>query len=292
MFELQTPNAALPILEDRTVVYYMPFQRASLGALDEAKRTAQALGFQDEPVALSSEIYQWQMRLPSPVVLEQNIANGSYTYNYQWQMDKSLLAQKNIPGQDQTFNLVEQYLERTGVRLEDVSVNNAKISYRKNSGNRMVPAVSISDANFVEVDLYRNPVRIGAGEDLVERAVVTPEPDRGIIRMFFSGANLASKRVIGVEYNYFPVNYLQPETYLLKPIEQAWQELKSGGAFVAVNEDEEADTIFIRRISLAYYDNYEAQKFLQPIYVFKGDDGGSDEFVAYVQAVNDVHVAK
>ena len=292
MFELETPNAGFPVLEDRGVVYYMPFQRASLLALDEADLTAEMLGFIEDPISLTSEIYQWKMSLPSPLVLEQNISNGSYVYNYQWQTDKGLLTDSNIPGKDETIIEVENYLQKTGLELEDVDHEDAVISYTKASGNRMIPALSISDANFVQVDLFRQPILIGVGDDAVERPVVTPDPEKGIIRMQLSGSILASKRIVGVEYNYYPVNYLEPHTYLLKPVDQAWQELKSGNAFVALNEDDEADIIYIRRIELGYFDSYQAQEYMQPIYIFRGDDGGSDQFIAYIHAINDLHIVQ
>lgn len=292
MYELDTPSKSFPVFKDRSVVYYMPFQRTSLLALDEADAMAKMLGFMDSPKEITTEIYQWKMSVPSPIVLEQNIANGSYQYNYQWQTDKSLLTDKFIPGQAQTISNVEGYFERVSVNLEDMNFDNLEISYLKDSGNRLVPAVSISDATFVNVELFRNPITIGEGKEMVEFPVVTSNPDKGIISMIFSGANVASKKIISVEYNYFPVNYLQPETYLLKPVQEAWNELKSGGGYIAKLDDLEADTVYVRRVELAYYDTYEAQEFLQPIYVFRGDTGGSEEFVSYVSAINNVHVKK
>ena len=41
------------------------------------------------------------------------------------------------------------------------------------------------------------------------------------------------------------------------------------------------DRIVIRNISLAYYDSDEPQEYLQPIFIFEGDN----DFVAYLPAI-------
>ncbi|NMB56402.1 hypothetical protein GYA19_00515, partial [Candidatus Beckwithbacteria bacterium] len=45
------------------------------------------------------------------------------------------------------------------------------------------------------------------------------------------------------------------------------------------------DKIMIRNISLAYFDSKLPQKYLQPIYVFEGDDNSNREFIAYIPAL-------
>ena len=61
---------------------------------------------------------------------------------------------------------------------------------------------------------------------------------------------------------------------------QAWEELQSGSAFVL--QYPKTPIITIRNIYLAYYDSISPQTYLQPVFIFEGDDG----FVAYVPAVS------
>jgi hypothetical protein len=176
--------------------------------------------------------------------------------------------------------------------LEDINLDGAEISYLSATGNRLVPAVSPSEADFVSVELYRDDVSFldPVTEAEISYDVVTADDQRGIISMIFSSSTRADKRLISVEFDYFPVNYDQRHTYLLKSVPEAWEELKNGMGYIALNEDEEANTIFIRRVELAYYDSYTAQEFLQPIYIFRGDNGGNGEFVAYVSAIHSSHI--
>jgi hypothetical protein len=85
-----------------------------------------------------------------------------------------------------------------------------------------------------------------------------------------------------MEYNYFPADYTTVETYPLRPIDQAWDELQAGKGFIA-QLDAGVSDVTVRKITLGYFDSFEPQKYMQPVYVFTGDN----HFVGYVQAVKD-----
>jgi hypothetical protein len=69
-------------------------------------------------------------------------------------------------------------------------------------------------------------------------------------------------------------------TYTLKPSSQAWEELTSGKGYI-LKYPAIGTTVTVRSIRLAYYDSFEPQTYLQPIFVFEGDEG----FMGYVAAV-------
>ena len=97
-----------------------------------------------------------------------------------------------------------------------------------------------------------------------------------------SGSNERNKQVIAGQFHYFPVDESQSSTYPLKAAQAAWDELNSGGAYVAsVGINKDGDNVKIRRIYLGYYDAGTPNEFFQPIVVFEGDRG----FIAYLPAV-------
>ena len=103
-----------------------------------------------------------------------------------------------------------------------------------------------------------------------------------MIRAIVSGnARLAD--ITYLEYNYYPVEYGRQETYPLIPVSQAWQTLESGDGFVA-RLDDGVENVTVRRVGLAYLDTFEPQLFLQPVYVFTGDN----KFVGYVPAIGTI----
>jgi len=58
--------------------------------------------------------------------------------------------------------------------------------------------------------------------------------------------------------------------------------MQNGGGYV-VSVKPTVATVTVRDIALAYYDAEDPQQFMQPVYVFKGDD----DFVGYVPALLD-----
>ena len=111
--------------------------------------------------------------------------------------------------------------------------------------------------------------------------VLPQNPNKGIIRIIFSGSNEAMKQIVQVEYNYFPVNLNESATYPIKTSSQAWRELQTKQGFIANAGDGNGGVVAIRKIYLAYYDAEVSNGFLMPLIVFEGDNG----FFGYVPAI-------
>ena len=138
----------------------------------------------------------------------------------------------------------------------------------------MVPAISLSEADFVRVDLFR--------KNLDDLKVLPPNPNQSSVSWIFSGARETGKRIVEVDYAHQPVSEENYATYPFKSSATAWQELANGQGFVASLGENPQDKVTIRKVYLAYFDSDEIQDFLQPIFVFEGDKG----FVGYIQAVD------
>ena len=87
--------------------------------------------------------------------------------------------------------------------------------------------------------------------------------------------------MIQFAYTYWPIDYQTSATYALKTTQQAWNELQSGGGYIA-RYPTNSSVAMVRSVSLAYYDSFDPQTYLQPIFVFEGDN----EFLGYVPAVS------
>lgn len=293
-FVLETPTGGLPKFFDRASVYFMTYKRPSLLALERAKQTANLLGFAGAPIALDAETYAWRIQLPASLELVMNIVSGSFEINYNWQNDEKILTEKNLPGNNQAIQEAKSYLDRAQLLADDLELGEIEVSYLKAVAGKMVKAVSLSEANFVKVDFYRKRVEGIPVEEMTSAGsltgfapksgsmapTVTPEPDDGVVSFILSASLLPQKRFVHLSYNFFPVVYENSSTYPLKDISLAWEEVKNGQAYVASVKEGISD-IVIRKIYLAYYDT-GPQEFLQPVYVFEGDD----DFIAYVSAVD------
>ena len=76
-------------------------------------------------------------------------------------------------------------------------------------------------------------------------------------------------------------------TYPLRSSEQAFADLK-GGKGLLISAAQPNGEIKIKKVFLAYYDPDIYQEYMQPVYVFLGEN----KFVAYVPAVTDEYLAR
>lgn len=272
-YQLETPEGSLPPLSDRSAVYALPPKKASLLALDQAKALAKSLGFTDEPAPLSPEIYRFSKQLPALLTLDIHLVNDTFILKYQWPADEGILRQNSFDSEQAMRTKAKQALAKLGLLRDDLETGETKITFLRASANAFIPAYSLSEADFVKVDLFRTEAE--------EVSIVTPSPNEGNVSLIFSGSNQLSKEMILFKYDYFPVDYNSLATYPLKPIESAWEELEQGLAFIAQAKETVGETIVIRRIELALYDSDHYQPYMQPVYVFIGDD----DFIAYVPAI-------
>jgi hypothetical protein len=297
-FTLETPQGVLPLPPYKMNVYYSPFKKPTFSAYAEAESLAKRLKFFNEPKSLSSEVYEWTRKIPSPLTLNINSLTGSFSLTYQWTTDLDLLVEKNVPGKSQTYKMATDFFGGLGKPVSDIDFNNGTIKYLKVVGGQLHETVSPAEAHFVKADFFRYNIdyevlylmaedRTILQDDSFE--VLTPDPDEGTLSMLISGSRNSDKKYIDVSYDYYPISYEAPETYSLKNINTAWSELVNGNAYIA--KGSELTDVKIRRVYLAYYDAKIEQDFIQPIYVFS-DAETQANFVAYIPAVDPNWVQK
>lgn len=271
-YKLETISGTTPNLGDRATVYFMPVRTASLLALDRMNELARKLDFLQQPQELSATRYRWTRDAPLPATLTADIISESFTIEVSWHADPGLLDKKRLPNDAAAIEEAHDFLQNLGLLPDDLRNGAAKISYLRADINVLVKAPSLSEADFVRVDLFRANVN--------DLPVYPPNPDRGVVSLLFSGDEGGGKRIITLNYNYFPITYEQLATYPIKTADEAWAQLQAGQGFVA-RLDAGVSTVVVRQITLGYYDSAIPQHYLQPTYVFEGDSN----FVAYVPAL-------
>lgn len=271
-FILQLPTIDFPDFPDRAKVFVIPYKKANFMVWDEAKKESSSLGFIGEPEQLSTQVYRWTKKSPVTTNFKLNIVDGSFTYEYLWQEDPNILAAKNLPGREQAIIDTISFLKNLKGAQMDLAGDEAKVVYLEVNGNKLQPAISISEADLVQVDIFRSKIE--------QLPVVTPQPAQGVVSTLLSASS--RQRILKVNYNYFPVNLSLFATYPIKTPQDAWQDLKTGKGYSA-SIDEKSSNVVVRRIYLGYYDTLTPESYLQPVYIFTGDN----DFIGYVAAITD-----
>lgn len=283
---LELPTGVIPTFPDRMRVYYAPTKRSGFADPDNAIETATSLGFLFKPEQPTEIRYIWSNQDQLSSKLDMNIVTGYFVLDKQWQNNPTIATMGNFTSDKQVITETSNYLRKSGL-LEDDLVGFEKLTYLKNDAGKLTSALSLSDADFVQLDYFRKNIDEVDPESKTKEIKASypfyrTDPSKGLIRVIVSGSKQPNEKIISMEYAYTFINYEKSGTYPIKTGEEAWQELQAGGGFVAPTGPQ-TGSVKIRKIFLGYYDSNVNQKYAMPIYIFLGDQG----FVAYTSAVSD-----
>lgn len=270
-YRLQTIDGQLPKLPTIARVYLVQINQSRLLAVDRIKPKARVLGFTDEPEELEDS---QTFKFTNPVLqatLTANVISEGLHYRLAWQGDQTLLAGQVATSNDQLLMESRSFLQNLGLLASDLADGPVKYLYYKADASGLSPAASLSEANFVRVDIFRSP------KD--ELSFASSGGDKSAVSLLFSSSSDRNKRIVEMDYQYSKVLSEDFATYPLKGVETAWAQLQQGqGAVIQQGNGQE----IIRKAWLSYYESEQPQQFLQPVYVFSGDNN----FLGFVPAVD------
>jgi hypothetical protein len=272
-FTLETISGDLPIASTSGRVYFMPKQAPNLLAISQAQEFAKGLEFDPTPFQETRTVYRFNDPQVFLRKLRYDIVSKNFIMRYAYEQDPGIFTEGILNNPELVKGEAIRLLVEKGLYQADFRRGEQSVTFFKLVGNMLMPVRTISDTNAMRVDFFRGPVNTFK--------VMTPTPTDGQIQVLFSPSRDLRKRIVEVVYTFWPIDYNTFATYTFRPVAQAWQELQNGAAYIARYPINNTANIAIRNIYLAYYDTFEPQTYLQPIYVFEGDF----EFKAYVPAV-------
>jgi hypothetical protein len=173
-YQLETATGALPSFGDRAKVFLMQKSSPSLLADQRVKQIAASYGFLFQPTVLDPRTYRWTKSSPLQSTFEMDIQTNTFTLNTNFLSKPELIAQKNLPPEEDVVGIIKSFVA-TGQEIpEDLATSSGRISYLKAAGRELAPAVSYSDADFLQVDLMRAAI-----DDVWP--MYTPEGKKGLL---------------------------------------------------------------------------------------------------------------
>jgi hypothetical protein len=273
-FQLETIQGGLPQLGTVGKVFFIPKEGPNLLGLSRASQQAKKLGFISEPQQVDEKIYRWTDDKTPPTVLEIDINTGNFHLKFNYENDQETINSKDLPNNQQAAQEAKNFLTGQGLLPADLATGSADFVYLRYSPPDLTPVTSFSEAEFIRANLFR--------ADLDGLKILPPNPKNSLVSFLFSGVKTLGKRIVEVNYNYYPLEREIFATYPLKTTQSAWQELQGGKGYIANLGEGDKSEITIRKVYLAYYDADQPQNFLQPIYVFEGDFN----FIGFIPAVD------
>lgn len=271
-YTIGTLDGKIPSFPPIGTVYFIPPHPGfTFFTKERAYNFAKKFGFQGEPTIVSSEEYQWtDPELPGRI-FTLNIFTNNFVLEYNFATDSAVLKSRP-PQKREAETFASRFLVNKNIMPKDLEKGDIRSKYLFFDGKNFKRTTLYSEANLVRVDLFR--------QNINKMPVVTEKYNQGLVSFLISGAE-KKKKILQLEYTFWPVDLENSGTYPLKTGEEAFSELKAGGGTVVLGEEQEEAVI--RNIYLAYLDTKAHQSFLQPIFVFEGDKN----FVAYVPAIKE-----
>lgn len=272
-FQLQTIQGVVPAASVSATVYFMPKAAPNLLALTQTQNFAKNLQFDPTPIQETKNIYRFNDPQYPLRTLRFDIVSSNFIIRYAFERDLSIFAEKNLPSADTAKQEAMSLMQQYSLNRDDFTGGAVIVSYYKLTGDHLTPTTSLSQSDAERVDFFRKAIG--------NTSLFTPIPDQGSTSIIFSGSTNPQKHVIQFAYTYWPIDYQTTATYPLKTSADAWNELQQGKGYVA-KFPTNSTSVVVRNVYLGYYDSFDPQTYLQPIFVFEGDNG----FLGYVSAVS------
>lgn len=258
-------------------VYFIPKPTATFGFISQIYLMAETMG-------IDTETTQHTLRDTTATFddgkrkLEININNYNFNYDFVFTPDDINFETTTIPGSDKLESDATGILSRINRYPPELAQGKKNIIYLSfNPETKALTTLkSPEGSNMAEVDIYRPDI------DGYPMVTSTYYNSPNYVLFAFDRESL---KVVRAQISLLEHSIDQVGVYPIKTSTQAWQEFNTGSGFI-VSATSESGEVKIKKIFLAYYDPDVYQEYLQPVYVFLGENN----FVGYVPAVTSEYI--
>lgn len=275
-FTFEFTNDKVPTFSDQAKVYIIYRSTTEIIALEQGKEVAKQFGFEDEPIEISEGIYEFTDKETNKT-LTMNVLAGDFEFKYPYLEDESVLEAKNVPNKTDAIEIAGTFLESGQKYTDDLKNGEQETSYWKIDNGILKAVLAQSEANIVKVDFYRKKL-----DDKFD--ITSAQIGEAPVSVLVSGSEIKNKEIVEANFKYADIDRESFSTYPIKTIEQATTELQSGNYWSSSDITEKE--VIIRSIELIYYEPITLTQYVQPLYLFKGDNN----FAAFVPAILDSYV--
>ncbi|OGE30821.1 hypothetical protein A2631_03995 [Candidatus Daviesbacteria bacterium RIFCSPHIGHO2_01_FULL_44_29] len=265
-YSIDTETGELPTkITQLMKVYFIPQLGTTLLAPNKARILAESLNFNTNPEVVNSSTYQFKNGDGGTLLIDLN--NSNFTIRYPQASSSAILQSVPLPDEDSLIDYFQNFLKQRGLFSNSLQKGTPLVTYDKfPQKTSLVATVSIIPA------------------DLDGTRVVTPSFKNGLVQATIT-QNKDSLKLLDVIFTIWEPDNQNTSTYPLKTIQTAFDELKAGKGTVIVEPPK--PRVSLATVYLAYFEANEYAQYIQPVYVFEGE-----EFVAYVPAITDQYLEK
>ncbi len=288
-YSVQTVSGNLPKLDLMTNVFEVNSPATSFGDSAKSKAKSQKLGFGDTPIETVGVISKFADSKSLNRVLTMDTTNGNFEIESNYLTKIEVLGGKP-KSQDEAKTTAELFIKDALAKINFADTKTATVFY-KIDGSKLTEVSSIGQANLVAFKYARADIE---KKKVVYDNYINPEY---WVLVFGKDIIAAHNGTLDLELNKF-------STYPLRGVAKAFDELKKGNAIynrgpienlggveistsIATQLKPFAEGKFsIFSVELGYLITSKYEAYLQPVYIFNGDNN----VAAYVSAVDDAWI--
>lgn len=259
-------------------VYFLPPSSTKFGYRDRITSMASQLGIINiDSYSLQANLARFQESTRNFTV---DITNYNFNFNYDYSKDPDLFTRSIIPTSEEVQKEAVEILKSIQRYPSEFDTGTTKINYflfnaEKNTKSQVARNI---DANLVEVNFFRG---------LLDEIPTISKKYPNSTNYVSLAATDRDYLTIEAQIKFFERSVDQIGTYPLITGDQAYEELKAGRGIVVYNVNETNKNKVIKKMYIAYFEPSEYMEYLQPVYVFEGDD-----FAAFVWAINPEYISE
>jgi len=294
---LETATGELPSFSDRAEVVAMKTIQPSPLGEQRAKALAENLDFSGEGELSEDKKSVIFRDATDKRTLTVNLTSQNLTLTTDLSHIQKTIPKGSALTSSETVKEGREFLSRKGLLKGEFGEGRQTTQVHRVVDGKVKDAPSVSEGQFTRVDFFRNLTGVSANS----YPILPSNPKIGLIQIWItSGLKPEINNILHISYVVWEMDKEKTETYPLRPVSSAWEEVKQGKgiAELLVEGNSPLDpytlltlkTISVRKVELAYFDDSSWQRYLQPIYVFSGSakttDGKEADFTAYGSAVS------
>lgn len=278
-YTLETVDSKPPTMPTIENVYRLLTPTAHFLSLDQAKNQAKVFGFNEEPQAVSKQLYQWvDTDLPG-YTLTMDIIKGDVHLRADTAKIASQLSSSLHIDSTEAVSHARNYLKNRLPIPTLFDNGDTKVQFLNVTSTQIKRVSSADQANSFRVDIY-------PGKLADNSVILTQTPEESMLNVTLFTGKEGGDFPLEINYQQFVVDTDSKATYDIKTSASAWQELLNGKGIV-IKTPTQSGGIAIQSITLGYFFE-EGSAYLQPIYIFEGvssADTANTDFTAILPAI-------
>lgn len=270
IYKIETISGELPNLPLSAKVFKAETADVSFGDPERTKSKVVSIGFTNEPVEISDGRAKFidSKNQSRQIIIETVGGNFTLINNY---LSDPQLNTSHPTSQDAAVQMVHGFFGIFGLDASQFPSEKAEVINYTLSGKSLKEAESFASVNLMRIILNR--------ADLDKIPVINANSENPRV-----WAMVSDREVLEAKLSILPLKIHKFAIYPLKGVDKAFQEIKGGKAFLNRELD---DKIFpIREVTLGYVETEKFQQYLQPFYLFKGENGQ----IVYIGAVDETWI--